>query len=204
MSCHQAGCCAPSTSKSRDGSVLNPLFPAPVNTYNPTVHALVDAIFDALEPHRAGKGARRRLRQPLDHHRRPQHLYRQRLRAVRDLRRRRRRAREQGRRVRHQRQPIATPRSRRSRSSRANSRPACTRFELIADSGGAGEFRGGLGIRREYVNLADARFSIRSTKHIIAPNGCAGGGTGRTGDIRINPEHAARTSVCRRAMPTIR
>jgi N-methylhydantoinase B len=36
------------------------------------------------------------------------------------------------------------------------------RFELIADSGGAGEFRGGLGIRREYLNLADARFSIRS------------------------------------------
>ena len=28
--------------------MLNPRFPAPVNTYNPTVHALVDAIFDAL------------------------------------------------------------------------------------------------------------------------------------------------------------
>ena len=32
----------------REGSVLNPRFPAPVNTYNPTIHALVDAIFDAL------------------------------------------------------------------------------------------------------------------------------------------------------------
>src|SRR5260370_31015984 len=32
----------------REGSVLNPRFPAPVNTYNPTVHALVDAIFAAL------------------------------------------------------------------------------------------------------------------------------------------------------------
>ena len=52
---------------------------------------------------------------------------------------------------------------------------ASLRFELIADSGGAGEFRGGLGIRREYLNLADARFSIRSMKHIIPPNGCAGG-----------------------------
>ncbi len=49
------------------------------------------------------------------------------------------------------------------------------RFELIPDSGGAGEFRGGLGIRREYENLADARFSIRSTKHVIAPRGAAGG-----------------------------
>src|SRR5947208_13625827 len=30
-----------------EGSVLNPRFPAPVNTYNPTIHALVDAIFAA-------------------------------------------------------------------------------------------------------------------------------------------------------------
>jgi len=50
-----------------------------------------------------------------------------------------------------------------------------------------GEFRGGLGIRREYLNLADARFSIRSMRHIIPPNGCAGGHDGRGGDIRINP-----------------
>jgi len=62
------------------------------------------------------------------------------------------------------------------------------RFELIKDSGGAGRFRGGLGIRREYLNLEDARFSIRSMKHIIPPNGCAGGKTGRTGDIWINPD----------------
>ena len=59
------------TITARDGSVLNPRFPAPVNTYNPTVHALVDAVYDALTQHRAGQGARRRLRQPLDHPRRP-------------------------------------------------------------------------------------------------------------------------------------
>ena len=62
------------------------------------------------------------------------------------------------------------------------------RFELIKDSGGAGHFRGGLGIRREYLNLEDARFSIRSMKHVIPPNGCAGGNTGRPGDIWINPD----------------
>ena len=61
------------------------------------------------------------------------------------------------------------------------------RFELIRDSGGAGHYRGGLGIRREYLNLADARFSIRSMKHVIPPNGAAGGGTGPPGDIWINP-----------------
>src|SRR5262249_42391199 len=62
------------------------------------------------------------------------------------------------------------------------------RFELIRDSGGAGAFRGGLGIRREDLNLAEARFSIRSAKHVIAPNGFAGGADGRTGDIWINPD----------------
>ena len=61
------------------------------------------------------------------------------------------------------------------------------RFELIRDSGGPGFYRGGLGIRREYLNLADARFSIRSTKHIVPPNGLSGGNPGRTGDIWINP-----------------
>jgi N-methylhydantoinase B len=62
------------------------------------------------------------------------------------------------------------------------------RFDLIKDSGGAGRYRGGLGIRREYLNLEDARFSIRSMKHVIPPNGCAGGNTGRPGDIWINPD----------------
>src|SRR6185369_671358 len=33
--------------KVRDGSVVNPRFPAPVNTYNPTVHALVEALLEA-------------------------------------------------------------------------------------------------------------------------------------------------------------
>ena len=66
-----------------------------------------------------------------------------------------------------------------------------TRFELIQDSGGAGQFRGGLGLRREYLNLADARFSIRSMKHTIPPHGSNGGKTGRTGDIWINPDTAA-------------
>src|ERR1700738_4724072 len=43
--------------KAREGSVLNPRFPAPLNTYNPTVHALVDAIFAAMS-HIAPQNAR--------------------------------------------------------------------------------------------------------------------------------------------------
>ena len=34
--------------KTREGSIMNPRFPAPVNTYNPTVHATVEAVFAAL------------------------------------------------------------------------------------------------------------------------------------------------------------
>src|SRR5262249_116919 len=64
-------------------------------------------------------------------------------------------------------------------------------FDLIPDSGGAGLNRGGLGLRREYLNLADARFSIRSMKHVIPPTGCAGGRDGRPGDIVINPDTTA-------------
>src|SRR5439155_235975 len=81
------------TITAREGSVLNPRFPAPVNTYNPTVHALVDAVYDAL----------------------------------------------------------------------SNIVPDKVR----ADGSG-----------------------IRSMKHIIPPNGCAGGKTGRPGDIWINPDTA--------------
>ena len=44
----------------REGSVLNPRFPAPVNTYNPTVHAMVEAVFAALATDRA-----RRRRAPM-------------------------------------------------------------------------------------------------------------------------------------------
>src|SRR5262249_30700054 len=62
------------------------------------------------------------------------------------------------------------------------------RFELIRDSGGAGTFRGGLGVRREYLNLAAARFSIPSMRHVIPPNGVVGGAAGRPGDIWITPD----------------
>jgi N-methylhydantoinase B len=62
------------------------------------------------------------------------------------------------------------------------------RFELIADSGGPGQFRGGLGFVREYEVLDnDARFSLRSTKHTVAPKGIDGGLDGKTGLCTLNP-----------------
>jgi N-methylhydantoinase B len=61
------------------------------------------------------------------------------------------------------------------------------RFELIPDSGGAGEFRGGLGFVRECRILADeVRFSMRTDKHDVAAVGVDGGKNGRTGACVVN------------------
>jgi N-methylhydantoinase B len=171
----------------REGSVLNPRFPAPVNTYNPTVHALVDALFAALAPivpdkvRADGSGSRSIVIGG------------------------RRTSAGQGY---VQYEIIAGGGGARGTKdgasaitvNQSNAKIApieivesefptrLVRFELIRDSGGPGHFRGGLGVRREYLNLADARFSIRSMKHVIPPHGMAGGRDGRPGDIWINPD----------------
>ena len=50
------------------------------------------------------------------------------------------------------------------------------RFELIADSGGAGEFRGGLAPRREYEILTDdAQWTLRGGRHTVPALGADGG-----------------------------
>ncbi len=62
------------------------------------------------------------------------------------------------------------------------------RFELLRDSGGPGRHRGGLGFVREYRILQDeVRFSMRTDKHALAPQGIDGGHPGGTGDCIINP-----------------
>jgi N-methylhydantoinase B len=174
------------TFAAREGSVLNPRFPAPVNTYNPTVHAVVDAVYEAMShivPGRAradGSGSRSIILGGRSTYTGKGYVQYEIIgggagaRAVKDG-------------------ASATT----VNQSNAKIAPVeiiesefptrLLRFELIRDSGGAGEFRGGLGIRREYLNLEDARFSIRSAKHVIPPNGCNGGRPGRTGDIWINP-----------------
>ncbi len=178
------------TVTAREGSVLNPRFPAPVNTYNPTVHALVDAVYDALSnivPDKVradGGGSRSIIIGGRSTYTGKGYVQYELLAGGAGAR-----ATKDG--------PSAIT----VNQSNAMVAPVeiiesefptrITRFELIRDSGGAGRFRGGLGVRREYINLEDARFSIRSMKHVIPPNGCAGGATGRPGDIWINPETKA-------------
>ena len=52
-------------------------------------------------------------------------------------------------------------------------------FDLVVDSGGAGEFRGGLAFRRSYELLQDATVVRRYDRAKFPPNGIAGGKPGR-------------------------
>jgi N-methylhydantoinase B len=62
------------------------------------------------------------------------------------------------------------------------------RFELIRDSGGAGAFRGGLGVRRDMRFLAaDGKLTNLSDRQRFAPWGLFGGRSGRLGRTVINP-----------------
>ncbi len=171
----------------RDGSVLNPRFPAPVNTYNPTVHALVEALYGALTdivPGLAradGCGSRSIILGGRSTYTGKGYVQYEILGGGGGAR-----ARKDGQSGTSVNQSNAKIAPIEIIESEFPTR--VLRFELIPDSGGAGKYRGGLGICREYLNLEDARFSIRSTKHVIAPEGAADGGKGRTGDIIVNPD----------------
>ncbi len=53
-----------------------------------------------------------------------------------------------------------------------------TSFDVVADSGGAGQWRGGLALRREYELLEDATVIRRFNKIKFPPTGLAGGQAG--------------------------
>ncbi len=178
----------------REASICNPRFPAPVNTYNPTMHALADALFDALSQlvpdrktadgcgtrsiivgHRA-QGGRALVQYELFGGGSGGRLGKDGV---------------SGTTVNHSNGKIAAV------EIVENEYPVrIERFELIRDSGGAGRWRGGLGFVREYTNLgAEARFSIRSMKHAIPPRGRDAGADGRGGRCVLQPGTAAERSL---------
>ncbi|WP_236968575.1 hydantoinase B/oxoprolinase family protein [Microbacterium aurantiacum] len=60
-------------------------------------------------------------------------------------------------------------------------------YSLIADSGGAGKYRGGLGIRADYRNISEQPLRFLSeaeqTDPAFAPEGLAGGGAGASASL---------------------
>jgi N-methylhydantoinase B len=173
--------------KVREGSVVNPRFPAPVNTYNPTVHALVEALLEAssqITPHKkVGDGCSSRSIIIGGRSNKTGKGYVQYEifgggsggRSGKDG--------VSGTNVNQSNAKIAP-----IEIIEAEFATRVRRFELIPDSGGPGKFRGGLGFVREYEVLDnDARFSLRSTKHSVAPKGIDGGSDGKPGMCTLNP-----------------
>jgi N-methylhydantoinase B len=74
-------------------------------------------------------------------------------------------------------------------------------YSLTKDSGGAGKFRGGLAVRRDwrYVGELPANLSVRSDRRDFPPYGLSGGGSGAPSSNVINrataAEQALRTKV---------
>lgn len=62
-----------------------------------------------------------------------------------------------------------------------------TRYEPLPDTGGTGEFRGGLGYRRDYELLAPASVVYRADRAAIAPSGLAGGTDGARSRFLLSP-----------------
>lgn len=63
------------------------------------------------------------------------------------------------------------------------------RYELRRDSGGPGQFRGGLGMRRDIEIRADeVHVTLRSERQVIPAFGIEGGMPGARGEFILNPE----------------
>jgi len=70
------------------------------------------------------------------------------------------------------------------------------RYGVVKDSGGAGRYRGGCGIIREYEVLAeDATFAVRVDTLKNPPWGIAGGMSGGIGRVTLNPGTSAEKPI---------
>jgi len=77
--------------------------------------------------------------------------------------------------------------------------------ELIPDSGGPGQFRGGVGMRREYRFLeAEGTLQVRSDRRAFRPYGLHGGQPGRPSMSWLNPDGDGRTLPSKVTTPIVR
>jgi N-methylhydantoinase B len=68
------------------------------------------------------------------------------------------------------------------------------RMEFIADSGGAGEHRGGCGLRKDIeLRTGSATLSLLGDRHRFAPYGLFGGEPGALAQTILNPERNAQS-----------
>lgn len=78
------------------------------------------------------------------------------------------------------------------------------RYEFIADSGGAGRYRGGLALRRDVRILADqVSFARYADRHRFAPQGLFGGLPGAPGRFVLNPGTPGERIVKSKGLDTL-
>ena len=171
----------------RPGSLLDPIFPAPVNSYNPTAMGVCESIFSALKealPEKriaassASSGFALGGRKTSSGQSYVQYeLFGGGMGA---------RAGKDG--VSGTAMHISNVRITPIEIIESEFPTRVLRFELIPDSGGPGTYRGGLGFVREYEILdAPARLSMRTDHYQEPPKGMDGGKDGRLGALIINP-----------------
>jgi N-methylhydantoinase B len=69
------------------------------------------------------------------------------------------------------------------------------RYALVPDTGGTGEFRGGLAARKEFRMLADIDFIAHADRHLFEPWGLFGGSPGAKGVHRRNAGQPDETTL---------
>jgi N-methylhydantoinase B len=65
------------------------------------------------------------------------------------------------------------------------------RYELIPDSEGAGKWRGGLGVRRDYVFPQEVSFTVLADRDKLGPAGLFGGEAGARAEYVLDPDGEA-------------
>jgi N-methylhydantoinase B len=73
-------------------------------------------------------------------------------------------------------------------------------FSLRTDSGGPGEFRGGLGLTRRYLMLAPCRMSTRFERTLCPAWGLDGGGDGEPGHVLIEAADGSTQTALKEAV----
>ncbi|WP_395104013.1 hydantoinase B/oxoprolinase family protein [Actinomadura sp. SCN-SB] len=178
----------------RDGSVLSPVMPAPVNTYMPIANVVAEAIFDALGPvlprariGESSRGVSGTLSHILPGEPYPRVQYELPAGAVG--------ARADADGVSASKAHVANGTITPVEILESEFPVELVRFELVPDSGGAGRFRGGLAYVREYRMLGDGQFSSRGGHLLTPPAGREGGLPGGGGATIVNPGRADERHV---------
>ena len=170
----------------RRGSVLAPESPAPVNTYMPVANVVVEATFDALKSvlpqasfAQSSRGISGTLAHVIPGQRHPAVQYELPAGAVG---------------ARRNKDGVSASKAHVANGTVTSVEILETefpvellRFELIQDSGGPGQYRGGLAYVREYRMLGDGIFASRQGRSLLPARGREGGGSGSPGKTILNP-----------------